>query len=439
MVQYFMQSSFHISLYLCILVCILEIALHIAMTSINLQYPILVSVLDGAITSLLCFPLFYFGLQFFLELKQDKLKIQELALQNQNSILEAQYIALQNQNISLQEKNLALQNQNASLQKQEQELKFKEIEEKNQEVYKLINQCEKEKNMLNSIFFFSSDLKNVFASINGFLGKIIPLMNKPGYDMDRSVIHLQNFKAVLKELSQNNWHVNKLVENIAEISQKVYEISQQSTQSLKSSQDALQNIQKSSSTITQKILDLEEKSREIESILEIMKNIVDKTDILALNASLEGTKAGEAGKGFLVLAKEMRRLSERASDSTMQVKDMLEEIQNAIHDSVIATEEGGKCTISGILVIEKTVKDFESIFYTIKAIQDASSQISLVTQQQNATTEQTIKNINEFSGMVKENMVSIKEILNSLSELNESVQKAKNQVDNLCNLTSRKE
>lgn len=143
MVQYFMQSSFHISLYLCILVCILEIALHIAMTSINLQYPILVSVLDGAITSLLCFPLFYFGLQFFLELKQDKLKIQELALQNQNSILEAQYIALQNQNISLQEKNLALQNQNASLQKQEQELKFKEIEEKNQEVYKLINQCEK--------------------------------------------------------------------------------------------------------------------------------------------------------------------------------------------------------------------------------------------------------------------------------------------------------
>lgn len=83
-------------------------------------------------------------------------------------------------------------------------------------------------------------------------------------------------------------------------------------------------------------------SGRIGEILSLIQDIADKSDLLALNAALEGTKAGEVGRGFSLVAAEMRRLSEHVMDSVRDIRKLVADMHQASHASVLATEDGIK-------------------------------------------------------------------------------------------------
>ena len=83
-------------------------------------------------------------------------------------------------------------------------------------------------------------------------------------------------------------------------------------------------------------------SDRIGEILSLIQDIADKSDLLALNAGLEGTRAGEVGRGFSLVAAEMRRLSEHVMDSVRDIRKLVSDMHGASHASVLATEEGIK-------------------------------------------------------------------------------------------------
>lgn len=83
-------------------------------------------------------------------------------------------------------------------------------------------------------------------------------------------------------------------------------------------------------------------SERIGEILSLIQDIADRSDLLALNAALEGTKAGEVGRGFSLVAAEMRRLSEHVKDSVRDIRKLVADMREASHASVMATEEGIK-------------------------------------------------------------------------------------------------
>ncbi|WP_437648401.1 methyl-accepting chemotaxis protein [Sorangium sp. So ce362] len=83
-------------------------------------------------------------------------------------------------------------------------------------------------------------------------------------------------------------------------------------------------------------------SDRIGEILSLIQSIADKSDLLALNAALEGTKAGEVGRGFSLVAAEMRRLSEHVMDSVRDIRKLVADMHAASHASVLATEDGIK-------------------------------------------------------------------------------------------------
>ena len=76
--------------------------------------------------------------------------------------------------------------------------------------------------------------------------------------------------------------------------------------------------------------------------LQLIQDIADRSDLLALNAALEGTKAGDVGRGFSLVAAEMRRLSEHVKDSVRDIRKLVADMREASHASVMATEEGIK-------------------------------------------------------------------------------------------------
>ncbi|MBN1961065.1 MAG: hypothetical protein JW841_08960 [Deltaproteobacteria bacterium] len=137
---------------------------------------------------------------------------------------------------------------------------------------------------------------------------------------------------------------------------------------------AAERSSEASVVIAERIAKLNTQATAISDLSESIRGIADKSDILALNASLEGTKAGEAGRGFVLLGAEMRRLAETITDTVRRIKSLAGEIRELSQSAVLASEEGQK------LASETT---------------ETAKRITLVTNQQRTSTEQVKQAMDE--------------------------------------------
>ena len=142
--------------------------------------------------------------------------------------------------------------------------------------------------------------------------------------------------------------------------------------------------------------ELKSHTERIGEILESIKNIADRSDLLALNASLEGLRAGEAGKGFTLVANEMRRLAENIKESVGDVKELLSNIRESALSSVMAIEEGSHLS-------QRTT--------------ESALKISLITQQQQSGTEQVTQSMEELSHLINQGLVGTRQVTTAASEL----------------------
>jgi methyl-accepting chemotaxis protein len=147
----------------------------------------------------------------------------------------------------------------------------------------------------------------------------------------------------------------------------------------------------------------------IGEILDVIRDIADRSDLLALNGSLEASHAGEGGRGFALVASEMRRLAERVTASVSDVKKLVSDIRDSGSSTVMATEESKK-------LAEGTT--------------DAARQITFVTQQQRSGTEQVSQSIKGIADVVSQ-------AVSATTQTRSSAQGLKSQADRLSALVKR--
>lgn len=148
--------------------------------------------------------------------------------------------------------------------------------------------------------------------------------------------------------------------------------------------------------VAQRITALSVHTQRIGEILEVIREIANKSDLLALNAALEGTKAGEAGRGFSLVANQMQRLAENVMGSVRDIKDLMSTIGEATQATVLATEETQK------LAADTT---------------RSARQIALSIQQQQAGTEQVLRALDGVSQIAGESATATEQIVRSAREL----------------------
>ena len=111
--------------------------------------------------------------------------------------------------------------------------------------------------------------------------------------------------------------------------------------------------------IAERSLELGRCSQEIGEILTLLTDLADRTDLLALNASIEAARAGDAGRGFAVVATEVRKLAERSGQSTESIRDLIARVQDATSATILATEQGTKRADAIVELMEGSTHDLE--------------------------------------------------------------------------------
>jgi methyl-accepting chemotaxis protein len=140
--------------------------------------------------------------------------------------------------------------------------------------------------------------------------------------------------------------------------------------------------------IVQHMLALGEKSQQIGTVVDLVSELAEQTNILAINATIEASGAGEWGRRFAVVAEEIRKLADRTAGSAKEIRALIDDVRGAVNTTVMATEIGAKAVDAGSRQFDDATNSFRRIAQLVATTSDATREIELSTKQQTTAVEQ---------------------------------------------------
>jgi methyl-accepting chemotaxis protein len=211
---------------------------------------------------------------------------------------------------------------------------------------------------------------------------------------------------------------------IAESAQRVAQMAAQTAGSARSgdetvgrAQDSIAGIQRQVELIVNHMLELGRKSQQIGTVLEIVSELAEQTNILAINATIEATGAGESGRRFAAVADEIRKLADRVGGSTKEIRSLIDEVRSAVNTTVMATETGSKAVEAGSRQFGEVATSLRLITGLVGTMTEAAREIELSTKQQSTAVEQVNVATASVTQASKETEASAAQTLQTASQL----------------------
>jgi methyl-accepting chemotaxis protein len=184
-----------------------------------------------------------------------------------------------------------------------------------------------------------------------------------------------------RQIADSAGRVSKIAEETAEAAQTGDSTIDQTRQSIAA-------IRSQMDQIVQHMLTLGEKSQQIGGIVDLVSELAEQTNILAINATIEASGAGEWGRRFAVVAEEIRKLADRTAGSAKEIRALVEDVRGAVNTTVMATEIGAKAVDAGVRQFDDATSSFRRIVQLVSTTNDATREIELSTKQQTTAVEQ---------------------------------------------------
>jgi methyl-accepting chemotaxis protein len=150
-------------------------------------------------------------------------------------------------------------------------------------------------------------------------------------------------------------------------------------------------------------------SEQISSIVMVIKEVADQTNLLALNAAIEAARAGEQGRGFAVVADEVRKLAERTAQSTLDISGVIEKIRHSIHAVMDSMRFGVEQVNQGMTQAEETVEAISRINTGSQQVVVTVNDISVALREQSMANNEIAQSVEKIAQMAEENNAAVNE------------------------------
>ncbi|HAL57094.1 MAG TPA: hypothetical protein DCP63_11635, partial [Bacteroidetes bacterium] len=170
-------------------------------------------------------------------------------------------------------------------------------------------------------------------------------------------------------------------------------------------------------------------SDQIGEITQVIDDIADQTNLLALNAAIEAARAGEQGRGFAVVADEVRRLAEKTATATKEISDMIKKIQADTGGAVESMDAATRQADEGILLADRAGSSLRQIVEISQQLTDRVNEIASASDQQAASSQLISKNVKAITTVTHETAGGTQQIARTAEDLNRLTVHLQNLVD----------
>jgi twitching motility protein PilJ len=286
-----------------------------------------------------------------------------------------------------------------------------------------------------SVNFTIEELKNVVGRINHAAAQVsiateaaqktttqlLAAAEKQGREIRETSASVLGMARAMNEMSLS-------ATQSADVARQSLAAAQKGTEAVQNSITGMNEIREQIQETSKRIKRLGESSQEIGEIVELISDITEQTNVLALNAAIQAASAGEAGRGFTVVAEEVQRLAERSAEATKQIGAIVKTIQTDTQDAVSAMEKSTQGVVEGAKLSDAAGQALSEIGDVSRRLAQLIETISATTEQQAKSASTVATNMQDILNITQQTTEGTKKTAVSIGQLAQLAQELKGSV-----------
>ncbi|HET7774522.1 MAG TPA: methyl-accepting chemotaxis protein [Burkholderiaceae bacterium] len=278
--------------------------------------------------------------------------------------------------------------------------------------------------------------------LRGLVGRVSSaaqlVADASGQARETSMQLLQASEEQAREIRSTGDDVLRMTTDIQAVSRRASDTADVARRSLSAAEDGQKAVENSITGMNEirdqiqetakRIKRLGESSQEIGEIVELISDITEQTNVLALNAAIQAASAGEAGRGFSVVAEEVQRLAERSAEATKQIAALVRTIQTDTQDAVAAMEKSTQGVVEGAKLSDAAGHALQDIGQVSKELAELITDISRSTEQQAVQAAGVSQSITKILAVTEQTSKGTQQTAGSIGQLSELALQLKNSV-----------
>ena len=275
------------------------------------------------------------------------------------------------------------------------------------------------KSMVENLREFADQNVTAAQNLNTTSAEILAAIQQQASSTKEQAVSIQETTTTMEEVNQTGGQISEKAKDVAQAAEATVSSSIAGIQAVEETNRIMESIKEQVELMAENIVVLSEKTQVIGEIIANVNDIAEQSNLLALNAAIEAVGAGEQGQRFSVVANEIKKLADRAKESTIQVRTILGEIQKGINTSVMATEEAVKRADTGKAKSDVASQTIKQLSDTVQESVRVFQQIVGATNQQQIGLEQVTEALQNIRTATEQTAASVGQLEKAVSNLND--------------------
>jgi len=264
----------------------------------------------------------------------------------------------------------------------------------------------------------TGDKEQIFSELTDLTENLSVCMEIINDSMEEEFGQMEQLATAMSEMTTTVKEVSSNADSASTSTKEASTVALEGSQFVDATISTINSLSKNIDASSDAVNSVETKADGIDSVVDTICSISEQTNLLALNAAIEAARAGEAGRGFAVVADEVRNLAKRTQDATVEIQNMIEQLQKSAQDAVSLMEKSVKEADIGVDQVTQAGNKLAGIVDKVGHISDMNYQIASAADEQTTVVADINKNLEQVKEVVEGSVTVLKEVTEMTDEIN---------------------